>query len=87
MLAHPHGALTTAYALTLIGGPAIYLIGGAIYKKVVYGAIPTSHALGVLALIPVAYATDLLVMGGLTMLALLAVGLWEARALLNRRNA
>lgn len=90
VLAHPHGALTTAYALTLIGGPAIYLIGGAIYKKVVYGAIPTSHALGVLALlalIPVAYATDLLVMGGLTTLVLLAVGLWEARALLKRRNA
>lgn len=51
VMAHPHDPLKTAYVLVLVAGPAIYLIGSAIYKKVVYGVIPTSHVFGVLALL------------------------------------
>jgi low temperature requirement protein LtrA len=57
VLAHPHDGIKTNHALTLSGGPAIYLLGSAVYKKVVYGVLPASHIVGVvafLAVIPVA---------------------------------
>lgn len=89
VLAHPHDGLKTAYALILLGGPALYLLGSAIYKKVVYGVLPASHITGVvvlLALIPVARNTDLLTMGWLTTIVMLAAGFWEGR-LVRRREA
>ena len=82
VLAHPHDGLRTAQVLTLVAGPALYLLGSAIYKQVVYGCIPLSHIVGVLlllALVPVGYGSNLLVMGWLTTAVLLAVGLWEMR--------
>ena len=89
VLAHPLDALKTAYVLILVAGPAIYLLGSAIYKKVVYGIVPVSHVAGVvalMALIPVGYWIDLLAMGWLTTIVMLAVGLWEARLLRQRRT-
>ncbi len=88
VLAHPHDPLKTPYALILSAGPAIYLLGSAVYKKAVYGVVPTSHSAGVVALlllIPVASAVDLLAMGWLTTAIMLAVGLWEGRMLRKRR--
>ena len=82
VIAHPDGRMTAAAAATLIGGPALYLLGGALYKRVVYGAWPPSHLLGIAALavlLPFAFATDLLMIGGLTTLVMLGVALWEAR--------
>jgi low temperature requirement protein LtrA len=82
VLAHPHDGLKTAYALTLSGGPAIYLLGSAVYKKVVYGVLPGSHIAGVaalLALIPLATTLDLLTMGWLTTIVMLAAGFWEGQ--------
>jgi len=82
VLAHPHDAVKTAYALTLSGGPAIYLLGSAIYRKVVYGGLPVSHIVGLAALaalIPVASSVDLLTMGWLTTFVMLATGFWEGR--------
>ncbi|MBB4094765.1 low temperature requirement protein A [Ochrobactrum pecoris] len=82
VMAHPHDPLKTAYVLVLVAGPAIYLIGSAIYKKDVYGVIPVSHIFGVLALlaaIPVGYAVDLLEMGVLTTIIMLVVSIWEGR--------
>ena len=82
-LAHPHDKPKLAYALILCLGPAIYLIGSAIYKKVVYGTVPLSHAVGVVVLaglIPVAFTVDLLTMGWLTTIVMLAVGIWDARS-------
>lgn len=82
VLAHPHDGLQTAQVLTLVAGPALYLLGSAVYKQVVYGCIPLSHIVGILlllALVPVGYGSSLLVMGWLTTAVLLAVGLWELR--------
>lgn len=90
VLAHPHDELKTAYALTLSGGPALYLLGSAVYKKVVYGVVPVSHIAGVvalLALIPVAPFVDLLTMGWLTTIVMLAAGFWEGRLARKRREA
>ncbi len=82
VIAHPDGHMTTAYVITLLAGPAIYLVGNALYKKVVYGAIPVSHIAGLIALVvlaPFAYATDLLMIGALTTVIMLVVGFWESR--------
>jgi low temperature requirement protein LtrA len=80
VLAHPHDAPSVAYILVLCGGPAIYLLGSAIYKKIVYGMVPVSHMAGAIALaalVPVAFATDLLEIGLLTTALMLAVCVWE----------
>ncbi|HEY0294400.1 MAG TPA: low temperature requirement protein A [Bordetella sp.] len=82
VFAHPHASPETAQVLALAGGPAVYLLGSAIYKYVVYGRIPVSHvagALALVALIPACYGSNLLVMGWLTTAVLLAVSFWEAR--------
>jgi low temperature requirement protein LtrA len=83
VMAHPDGRATLAYALVMSAGPAIYLLGSSVYKKVVYGAVPVSHIVGVVAfavLVPISLTTDLLMIGGLTSAILLAVVLWELRA-------
>lgn len=90
VLAHPDGHLTTAYIITLVAGPAVYLIGSAVYKKVVYGGIPLTHVGGIVALavlFPVGYVTDLLVMGWLTTLIMLGVCIAENRVVGRRRAA
>lgn len=88
VLAHPHALPSTAQIAILLAGPAIYLLGSAIYKRVVHGNLPRSHLAGVLllvALVPVAMAVDLLVMSGLTTAVVLVVGFWEARLMRARR--
>ncbi len=88
VMAHPHGEVKTAYALMLCGGPAIYLLGSAVYKKVVYGNLPPSHLVAALALaaLLVAPFADLLDLGWLTTLVMMAAGLWDGRAR-HRRQA
>lgn len=83
VMAHPHGYADAAQAAMLIAGPAIYLLGSAMYKKIVYGVVPMSHVAGsvaLLALAPVARASSLLAMGWLTLAIMLAVAAWELRA-------
>lgn len=89
VMAHPHDAVKPAYALVLAAGPAIYLIGSAIYKRVVYGRVPASHMAGVVLLallVPVASRVDLLTAGWLTTGIMLIVSFWESRVLRARRN-
>ncbi|MGE4372686.1 MAG: low temperature requirement protein A [Xanthobacter sp.] len=88
VLAHPHDGVKTSYALVLSAGPAIYLLGSAIYKKVVYGVVPASHIAGVAvlaALVPLAPQVDLLTIGWSTTIVMLAVSFWEGRMLRKRR--
>lgn len=88
VMVHPHDMLGLPQVLILLGGPAIYLIGSAVYKRVVYGGVPLSHVAGVVALaalFPLAFMVDLLAMGWLTTAVLLAVGIWEGLALRRRR--
>ena len=82
-LAHPDGHVETKYVAVLVGGPLIYLAGNAIYKRVVYGRFPLSHLAGLIALavlMPFAWLTDLLMVGGLTATIMLIVAGWEALA-------
>ena len=74
--------VTLIFLAVLIGGPAVYLLGSAIYKKVVYGRIAASHVVGaiaLLALVPISARADLLTLGWLTTVVLLAVGWWDLR--------
>ncbi len=82
VLAHPHAAPDLAQILVLVGGPAVYLLGSALYKRVVYGGVPRSHLVGaaaLLALVPMSTVCSLLAMGWLTTAVLLAVSVWETR--------
>lgn len=82
VMAHPDMRLSTTYVVTLVAGPMIFLAGSILYKRVVYQVIPKSHLAGLLvllALVPMAYATDLLMMGWLTTAVLFGVGLIEGR--------
>ncbi|KAG1434181.1 hypothetical protein G6F55_014588 [Rhizopus delemar] len=40
---HPGAAVSTVYATVMVAGPLIYLLGSALYKRVVYGHAPRSH--------------------------------------------
>ncbi|VVO00396.1 hypothetical protein PS708_02605 [Pseudomonas fluorescens] len=89
VLAHPHAHPTTSQVAILLAGPAIYLLGSAIYKRIVYGVVPVSHLVGVLmllALVPVAFFADMLVMGCLTTAVVLMVSFCEGRLLRDRRR-
>ena len=65
----------------LLGGPAIYLFGNALFKRVVRGFLPQSHLYG-LALLAVlavfASQLSILVVGTLTTLVMVGVAVLEA---------
>ena len=80
VLAHPHAQPSPAQIAVLLCGPAIYLLGSAIYKRVVYGVLPLSHLVGVAllaGLVPVAWLADMLILGWLTTSVVLLVSFWE----------
>lgn len=79
---HPGVAVTTVYASVMVAGPLIYLLGSALYKRVVYGHAPRSHLLGAVALLVLGLMlphVHLLAGGWLTSLVLLGVGLLDTR--------
>lgn len=80
---HPAGHAGLPQMLVIAIGPMIYLLGSAIYKGVVYGCVPLSHLGGIAALAlaaPIGMRADLLTMGWVTTIILLAIGFWEGRA-------
>jgi len=82
VLSHPHGRPNLAQATVLLMGPAIYLGGSALYKRIVYGRAPGSHLVGVvvLALLAgVAPFVDLLMMGWATTAVVLVIGVQDMR--------
>ena len=82
VIEHPHEGFSIAHTAVLIGGPALYLLGSAIYKHIVYGKVAASHlvgALALLALVPISQRTDLLTLSWLTTIVLLAVSWWDLR--------
>jgi low temperature requirement protein LtrA len=83
---HPDGRITMASMFVLTGGPLLYLLGNGIYKTLVFGRFPLSHIGGLVALaILMVFApfTDLLMVGGLVTMIMLAVAIWET---LSRRG-
>ena len=46
VLAHPAGHLEPAATAVLLGGPALYLLGNALFKWTIAGRLPLSHPVG-----------------------------------------
>ncbi len=83
LLAHPHEEATAATIAVFIGGPALYLLGSAAYKWIVYDCFPLSSLIGALALavlVPIGLAADLLAMSLASTVVMLVVGTIEWRA-------
>ncbi len=87
---HPSGHATLPQILVIAIGPSVFLLGCAIYKRIVYGRVPISHIGGVIALAlaaSIALRADLLTIGWITAAILIAVGFWEVRSLKRWRQA
>lgn len=81
-LAHPHGLVGWTEALALLGGPALYLLGSILYKRVVYGRVPLTHGLGIALLALGLFAVgrvDLLTLTWFGTLVMTGIGLAENR--------
>jgi low temperature requirement protein LtrA len=75
-LAHPHDGI----ALTLLGGPALFLAGTALFKRSVAGQWPVSHIAGallLLLLIPISGWMPLLMIATLQLVVLILVATVE----------
>lgn len=73
----------------MLGGPALFLAGSALFNRMICGAYPRSHWVG-LALraagVSLAPAAPPLALGAATTLVLTLVGAWETRASAARRR-
>ena len=80
VLAHPGGHVSTAAALTLLGGPALFLLGTAVATRAIWRKIAWARLVGCLVLaagwFAVPFATPLILSVASTAVLLL-VGLWE----------
>lgn len=80
VMAHAPSVPGAAQAAAVVAGPILFLLGCALYKRIVTRAWPQSHLVGALALLGVALASgqmSLLTLGVLVAAILLAVSLWE----------
>jgi low temperature requirement protein LtrA len=75
-IAHPMGHTDTATAITVLGGPALFLAGHALFKLALFGHLSTSRltAIAVLAaLIPIAYLLSPVVLSSAASLVIVGV--------------
>jgi low temperature requirement protein LtrA len=80
VLHHPGGHTDLKTALVVLGGPALYLFGNALFKRLSAPYVPLSHlaGLGLLALLaPVATIVPPLALSAGATLVLLVVATWE----------
>ena len=82
-IAEPGANSAWKAAAAILGGPALYLLGNALYKHAVIGGVAVSRLLAVAAvgcLIPVALAATRLTLTVLTMFVLFCVATWTTRS-------
>ena len=80
LIAHPHGTTNMQYAALLTGALLLYLLGNGLYRLVVYGGFPRSHAAGAAALLVlglVATRMEILLFTALAGAVLVAMAVWE----------
>jgi low temperature requirement protein LtrA len=80
VLHHPEGHMEPATVLVLIGGPALFLAGAALFKLSVFRVWPIPRLIGlaaVLALWPLAASLTPLALSGATTLVLVAIATYE----------
>jgi low temperature requirement protein LtrA len=89
VLHRPAGPVEPATALVVIGGPALYLAGNTLFKRLSAPNLPFSHlvGLGLLALTAlVTQAVTPLALSAMTTVILLIVAFWEWRSLGRRKT-
>jgi low temperature requirement protein LtrA len=82
-IAHPFDTGSLMTTAVILGGPALYLLGHSLYKRVVFGMLPPSRIVALvllLALIPAGLVLSNLAISTAAMLILWAVAGWEAWA-------
>jgi low temperature requirement protein LtrA len=88
MLAHPGGHAGAATAATVLGGPALFLVGHALFKRAVFGLLSIQRLVAVLALAALAlvglFAPPLLLASAAT-LVVVAVAAWDSRMVASGR--
>jgi low temperature requirement protein LtrA len=80
VLHHPDGAVDIKTAMVLLGGPALYLVGNSLFKRLSAAHYPLSHSVGLVALallIPAIGALTPLTLSAATTVVLIAVAIWE----------
>ena len=84
VLAHPYGATDAKTAATLIGGPALFIVGNILFKHATADRWPFSHLAG-LALLALSLATVPyvwpVVLAALVAAILITVAIWETLSL------
>jgi low temperature requirement protein LtrA len=81
-IAHPTGDTDLATALVILGGPALFLAGHALFKFAVFEVFPVSRliAVGALAaLLPVSAVVSPLMLAASATLVVAGVGAWDTR--------
>lgn len=81
VIAHGSHHMEPKYLAVLLGGPAIYLLGNALFKRVVHGNFPLSHLAGLVLLallIPVAGHLSITLAGTCTTAVVILVAVWES---------
>jgi low temperature requirement protein LtrA len=87
VLSHPAGHTDLKSLLVIVGGPALYLVGTALFKTLTAPAIPLSHliGLGLLAVVSSAgMAASPVVLSAGTAATLIVVAVWEWASLRRR---
>jgi low temperature requirement protein LtrA len=90
VLAHPDGALDVGTAATLLGGPALYLLGNTLFKWTTAGRLPLSHLIGLIllaGLVPATVVLSPLLLGVAVMLILVLVAVGERLSLRRGQGA
>ena len=80
VLHHPDGHTSISTAAAILGGPALYLIGNALFKRLSASRVPLSHLVGVgllAALMPVAVFVGPLILASGATVVLIIVPVWE----------
>jgi low temperature requirement protein LtrA len=82
VLAHPGGSTGVAAVATIIGGPALFLVGSALFNRMMCGGWPaSSHGVGLVLLalcVPLARIVPPVGLSAAATLVLWIVGLWES---------
>ncbi|GAA4628378.1 low temperature requirement protein A [Actinoallomurus vinaceus] len=83
VVAHPHGHVTGGTAAVVLGGPALFVAGHALFKRAVWGHFTTARLLALAALAalaPVSKLVDPLTLSFLALLVMAALAGWDVRS-------
>jgi len=86
-LTHPHGHAAFKDVLVIVGGPALYLLGTALFKRLTAANVPLSHLVGLGLLLALGIAGGLIArlhLASATTAILIVVAVWEWASLTDR---